>query len=224
MKSIEAYRQGGVFYLSRTSDAPNSNPSYINITECDSIYDTYSWLDGGFVYMDNPNAEMKIEKSSLEQMKANYTGGVFYIKTGKQLTMSYSSITEVNATVGAMMYSIATGVTFNSTRSTYKCLLAYSKNAIQNQLDLSSYDGDLKKPNTTNAESIFYILGAVGTFLDDSEFLNCFVPNEGGIFSLILTSISDSASSFHKNAALYGGVANCNSCTMDFTGTRFEKN
>lgn len=135
---VEVYREGGVFAFSVTSDAANSNPSQVNISDCVSLFNIYSWMEGGFVYMNNPNAQMWIRSSELNDMSANWRGGVFYIKQGSSLDLEFVEISEVNATQGIMMYATSTTFTFNASRSDFQCDYLYNSTIVTSALDLSA--------------------------------------------------------------------------------------
>ncbi len=177
------------------------------------------------MYIDNPNAIVNIQKTDLDKMYASVIGGVWYVRQGAQLNVEYSTFSDVNATYGAMMYSISLDFTFNSSNSDYQCLFTKRIDVVNASLDLSKWeDGSHTGPNTTNWESTFYIQYATGINLFANTYKYCYVPKEGGVFQMIQTAMTDQGTEYTYNAGVYGGVINCNACQLDLVGTRIKFN
>ncbi len=77
IRDTQSYVRGGAFYFTETSDATNSYESEVIIKDSPNIYRISSWYEAGFMYIDNPNANITISKCLLDEIDANLTAGVW---------------------------------------------------------------------------------------------------------------------------------------------------
>lgn len=58
-----------------------------------------------------------------------------------------------------------------------------------------------------DSKSAIYIHGATGGVTSsNSEYANCYLGEDGGVFHLLYTTFQDTNSYFHDNVGLYGSV------------------
>ncbi len=84
------------------------------------------------------------------------------------------------------MYSTSDSFTFNATYSEFKCNYGYRDWEITSSLHVDSAE-DIDPLNTTNHDSVFYVLNAIHIYLEQNLFHRCYTPYEGGIFTLVQT-------------------------------------
>lgn len=64
----------------------------------------------------------------------------------------------------------------------------------------------------------------LGIFSERNLFSNCYKAQDGGVYFIKNSILSDSSSSYKSIQALYGGVMKCNGCNFTISGGNMDYN
>lgn len=65
---------------------------------------------------------------------------------------------------------------------------------------------------------------ALGVFSERNFFSNCYKVQDGGVFYIKNSILSDSSSSYKSIQALYGGVMKCTDCNFTISSGNMDYN
>lgn len=148
------------------------------------------------------------------------TGGIAHVtKLNGYMEIYSSTFTTLSATDGSLLYSDSTYGGYILQSSTLQCLSSTSFN------QTSAIDTVLASSWPTTIGSAVYVTGSLkGLTASSNSYSYCYVATAGAIYSLKSTSMTDSSSTYTKNAALNGGSIKCEACSATIYGSTFTYN
>lgn len=217
-----------------------SNCVFSNI---EALYGTVHTDDtyGGVLYLETATVDTLdiIDVTASDFKSATHGGFAAFIKfegtvnfDGTANGATFEDFTA--ATYGSFIYSEAAGITLDIDTITLKCDTTYDGTPAA---WLTHIDTNLMVSNPADASraGAIYVYDPAdsGSYLvsvtsNDNSFSQCYVAQDGGIFTLVdvrddngSTAFTETSSTYSYNAAINGGSIKCDGCTAFITDAIF---
>eukprot|EP00347_Sterkiella_histriomuscorum_P024148 403332142 len=197
--SIVSSEAGGVIYC----ESP-----YQTIEVIQSQFTNVTGLSGGILASYSTNqVDINIVQSSFSLFKASSGGSVIQLNNLNSDIPDYDS--QINMIISGSTFSANIDEIWKTFPTNYLMLVNKLTNSQSDSVNAISFGQEISA-NITSIQNSYSLLN---------------VANQGSYFNLnSKTMFNDQYSIFTQNAAITGGVIYCDSCSANFTGTRFIDN
>eukprot|EP00347_Sterkiella_histriomuscorum_P001991 403369895 len=229
VSDIKSLGNGGVFYIMGTTGG------VLNLTPFSFSGTISSSLNGGLIYLNNPNFSITIENKIMNATSTAYSnGGLIYARDAALITIESSTISYQSATSqGSVVYLYPHTTTANVVASTL--IITNSNYYYQDISTTEVIDMDYSKARTATATSSFFaatpfyvksdkissveIISTNNTFKDNGN-----MAKYGGMFYSENAIFTDTNSTFKYLIAFQGGALFLYNSKSTFTDTKFISN
>eukprot|EP00347_Sterkiella_histriomuscorum_P010863 403374635 len=196
--------RGGVIAIQQT-DLSDLTPLILEISTANMISTSQFQInennafDGGFMYVSNKLAKIRISNITIQNSQALNYGGMIFIEQADSLTFQNTTFLNSSASNGDSIYSIAPQLNIYLRNTSTLCLSLQEK-------------------------SQFYMSQSTLIFIESSQFQNCWSKQSSGVFYLENSNLQDFNSSYINNVGTNGGVFFSTSSNLTFANSSFINN
>ncbi|CDW71619.1 UNKNOWN [Stylonychia lemnae] len=214
MNNNFALNDGGVINMARTN-LTNTNKAIVTINDSQAIRNNIA-KNGGYLYIDNINAEIRIFRIKVYNISANSDGGFIRIINGMKVDIRDSQFKQFKAEVGSFMISESLLITLNYLNNYFLCDENYDYFSQKQNLQNGNYNAIYG--------SVFHVTNAKSINSQSNNYQQCGQTKLGGVFYLSKTQLNDSKSSYSFISSLSGGIIYAQESMIRIFQSDFQQN